>query len=166
MTYEIALLQSNELVNIIRYCLAVRCLHLTIHTKIFQFFDCIILRSIDSYMKLTWSGYLFVSVQAWHEYVNLLHMRTFMIYTCVESMILNFIIFSQAHKTWITLYQSASHVLNPWGWFVVFNVTSKVLEDGGVLNWCVIYRENCLWVFLIYILMTENCSLCFQDVNL
>ena len=67
-----------------------------------------------------------------------------MIYTCAESMILNLIIFSQAHKTWITLYQSASHVLNPWGWFVVFNVTSKVLEDGGVLNWCVIYRENCL----------------------
>lgn len=45
-------------------------------------------------------------------------------------------------------------------------ITSKILKDGGVLYWCVIYTDDYLWVFFIYTPLIENQPLCFRDVNL
>lgn len=87
-------------------------LHFTIHTKRFRFLPHFtISKNTDTYVTLTWSACLFVRVQAWHEYVNLLRIRIFLIFTRVESMILKFIIFTQANKTCMTLYQCVSPVL-------------------------------------------------------
>ena len=60
-----------------RYCISVRCRQPTIHTKMFQVFACIILQSIDT-RCLKSSGCFFPESKL--EYINLLHMKTFVIF--------------------------------------------------------------------------------------
>ena len=89
-------------------------------------------------MVLTWPSYLFVRNQVYHEYINLLRTRVFMISKRVNRMILKFIIFLKLIK--LALYCTVVHLQFRISgrWFAVFYVMCKLLEDVSILYWCVI----------------------------
>ena len=125
MSFCCSLLESPELWNCavvkqktskyFRRFIAVRCLHLIIHTKMFQVFTCNLpLPSYEALLRRRTWACLFLEVQAWHGYVNLLNIRALII----------FIIFP---KACIAQYWCVFPVLNLLWMVVVFFFFNKFL---------------------------------------
>ena len=91
-----------------------------------------------------------------HEYINL-RTRAFMISTREENIVSESIENFEVHHFFPKLIKLALHCIDThlqfWisgGWFVVFYVTSKALENICVLCWSVIYADDGYSLFIYW----------------